>query len=214
MCCNEEPYGPKARRARCIAIGALVLAIVGLVAIVAHRLYGLFACIGSALSLIAPSMLLCDGRSSKSMFKGAANTAFMSATVSFAGFLMIIYGLSGISSFYDNCKRQVCVEPKYSYYRKREVPGWQTAICDNMNERKARDCFSMSDCLSDQSIDLYCSYGLYELEGAVFWAVVGKHSLSYSGRTHAALLSFSACHGPSPLSSAAHTLAICLLTAV
>lgn len=182
MCCNEEPYGPKARRARCIAIGALVLAIVGLVAIVAHRLYGLFACIGSALSLIAPSMLLCDGRRSKSMFKGAASTAFMSATVSFAGLLMLIYGLSGISSFYDHCKRQVCVEPKYSYYRKREVPGWQTAICDNMNERKARDCFSMTDCLSDQSIDLYCSYGLYELEGAVFWAVVGKHSLSYSGR--------------------------------
>lgn len=173
MCCTEA-NGPRARLAYCAAVTALVFGIIGIFpSLTAHRLYGLFACIGSAMSLIAPSVILCDGRAAKGMYKMSACLAFVSAGASFVGLIMLIVGLAGISTFFESCKLDLCQTERYSASVGKDVPGWQLAICDH-NLLTARDCISEEDCLSNASSDDHCVYWLEELTTAQFWAEVGE----------------------------------------
>ena len=216
MCCDDQSrLGPKGRHARCMAIPALIVAVIGCFAIITHRLYGIFATGGAALGLVAPSLMLCDGARIKS-FRLAACASFGSAALCSGGVAMLVYALTGISSFFERCLIELCQGPRWSFISESYVPGWQLAGCGSSCSHATicvitRDCTSEQDCMSNSRSIWHCNSLTQELLDVRQLAIFGARPLPRDERALRSLFRdfLTLSHAPnlfSPLSLAHATL--------
>ena len=207
MCCDDQSrLGPKGRYARCMAIPALIVAVIGCFAIITHRLYGIFATGGAALGLVAPSLMLCDGARIKS-FRLAACASFGSAALCSGGVAMLVYALTGISSFFERCLIELCQGPRWSFISESYVPGWQLAGCGSSCSHATicvitRDCTSEQDCMSNSRSIWHCNSLTQELLNVRQLAIFGARPLPRDERALRSLFRdfLTLSHAPNPVS--------------